>query len=274
MNNKENKIALVTGASSGIGKSMTESLADNGYYVFASARRLKKLEAMKRENIEPLQMDVSDSKAVIEAVKYIDKTKGHLDILVNNAGYGIYGTIEGVKQEDIRKAFDVNVFGLGQVTQAVLPMMRNQKSGLIINISSVVGKISFPFLGWYAATKHAVEGYTDALRVEVKPFGIKVVLIEPGSINTGFEEVAMSTLEKSEDPDVYSKGKKAFTKIVRNSYKSAPGPEAVIKELKKILNSANPRSRYVAGGEGKLFLTLKNILSDRFFDNILSRQYK
>jgi short-subunit dehydrogenase len=266
VNNIVNKTAFVTGASSGIGKSMAEYLAKEGYYVFAAARSLDKLEAIKSENIEPVQLDVTDSNAVIKAVEHISASKGRLDLLVNNAGYGVYGTIEGVSQEDAKKGFDVNVFGLGQITQTVLPIMRNQQSGLIINVSSVVGKISLPFLGWYSATKHALEGLTDALRAEVKPYGIKVVLIEPGSINTGFEDVAMATLEKCKDPEVYANHKASFAKTVRNSYKSAPGSEAVIKELQKIIRTSKPRLRYVAGREGKIFLALKSFLSDGFFD--------
>jgi NADP-dependent 3-hydroxy acid dehydrogenase YdfG len=274
MDNNKQKIAFVTGASSGIGKAMAEHLSEEGYYVYAAARRMDKLEALKSENVEPVQMDVTDSKAVIKAVEHISASKGRLDLLVNNAGYGIYGTIEGVSREDVRKAFDVNVFGLGHLTQTVLPIMRNQQSGMIINVSSVVGKISLPFLGWYSATKHALEGLTDALRAEVKPYGIKVVLIEPGSINTGFEDVAMATLEKSNDPEVYAKHKVSFAKTVKHSYKSAPGSEAVIKEFQKIIKSSRPRARYVAGKEGKMFLALKGMVSDMVFDFLVSKQYK
>jgi short-subunit dehydrogenase len=271
---KKQKIVLVTGASSGIGKKMATYMAEQGYYVYAAARSMEKLQTMKSRNIEPLHLDVTDINSINNAVKQIEKTKGGLDILINNAGYGIYGTIEGVSQEQIQKAFDVNVFGLGQMTKAVLPLMREQQSGLIINVSSYVGKVSVPILGWYSATKHAVEGMTDALRMEVKPFGIKVALIEPGLVATGFEEVAMATLKKSNDPDVYHPMRDAFAKYVRNEYKKAPGPEVVIKELKKVLKTNNPRARYLAGKDSRLFIKMKGLLSDKMFDKIILGYYK
>lgn len=272
MDNTADKIALVTGASSGLGKAMAEYLSNRGYYVFAAARSMDKLEAMRSEKTEPIQLDVTDMSSVSKSVKHIITSKGRLDLLVNSAGYGVYGSIEGVTPEDAKKGFDVNVFGLSQIIQTVLPIMRNQKYGMIINVSSIVGKISLPFLGWYAATKHALEGLTDALRAEVRPFGIKVVLIEPGSINTGFEDVAMRSLEKCNDPEDYKKHKASFTKAVKSSFRSAPDAGVVIKELQKIIGTRNPRARYVAGREGKLFLILRSLISDKMLDFIVSKQ--
>lgn len=272
MSNRQ-QVVLVTGASSGIGKAIVEDLAGKGYYVFASARSMDKLEAMRSKNLEPLQLDVTDGDAVRDAVEHIRASKGRLDILVNNAGYGLYGTVEGLTQEQVRRAFDVNVFGLGQMTQAVLPLMRAQKSGTIVNMSSVVGKVSTPVLGWYAATKHAVEGLTDALRLEVKPFGIKVVLIEPGSIDTGFEDVAMATLEKSDDPAVYHEMRVSFAKIIRNGYENAPGPEVVVDQVYKAITANNPKARYAAGRDAKMFITMKGLLNDGLFDRMVAMQF-
>jgi NAD(P)-dependent dehydrogenase (short-subunit alcohol dehydrogenase family) len=273
MSNKQ-QIVLVTGASSGIGKAIVEDLAKKGYYVFASARSMNKLEAMRSSNIEPLQLDVTDSDAVRKAVEHIKSCKGRLDILINNAGYGIYGTVEGLTQEQVRRAFDVNVFGLGQMTQAVLPLMRAQESGLIIYTSSVVGKVSTPVLGWYAATKHAVEGLTDALRLEVKPFGIKVVLVGPGSISTGFEDVAMATLAECNDPECHTDLRNGFSQVIRNGYSSAPGPEVVLAQVNKAINARNPKARYIAGRDANMAIMMKGILSDGFFDRITESMYR
>jgi len=264
------QIVLVTGASSGIGKAIAEDLAKQGYYVFASARRMDKLEAMRSSNIEPLQLDVTKPEAIQSAVAHIMATKGRIDILVNNAGYGIYGTVEGLTTEQVRRAFDVNVFGLGQMTQAVIPLMRAQKSGTILNVSSVVGKVSTPVLGWYAATKHAVEGMSDALRNEVKPFGIKVILIEPGSIVTGFEDVAMATLAQSDDPAVYNDLRTGFSKVVRNGYAHAPGPEVVVRQVNKALSARNPKARYAAGRDAVMNIFMRRLISDRIYDRIVS----
>jgi NAD(P)-dependent dehydrogenase (short-subunit alcohol dehydrogenase family) len=272
MSNKQ-QIVLVTGASSGIGKAIAEFLAGKGYYVFASARSKNKLEAMRSRNIEPLQLDVTDGDAIHAAVEHIRASKGRLDVLINNAGYGIYGTVEGLTQEQVRRAFDVNVFGLGQMTQAVLPLMRAQKSGTIVNMSSVVGKVSMPVLGWYAATKHAVEGLTDALRLEVKPFGIKVVMIEPGSISTGFEDVAMSTLSECNDPECYDNMRTGFAKIIRSGYEGAPGPEVVVRQVYKAITARNPQARYAAGNDAKMYITMKGLLSDGLFDRMVESQF-
>jgi NAD(P)-dependent dehydrogenase (short-subunit alcohol dehydrogenase family) len=228
---------------------------------------------MRSKNLEPLQLDVTYGEAVRDAMEHIKSNKNRLDILINNAGYGIYGTVEGLTQAQVRQAFDVNVFGLGQMTQAVLPLMRAQKSGLIINMSSVVGKVSMPVLGWYAATKHAVEAMTDALRLEVKPFGINVVLVEPGSIDTGFEDVAMATLEKSNDPKVYDDIKTGFAKIIRNGYSSAPGPEVVVAQVNKALNARNPKPRYIAGRDARMNIAMKGMFSDVLWDRMVESMF-
>lgn len=269
----DQKIVLVTGASSGLGKHIAEDLAKQGYHVFAAARSMDKLATLRSETIEPLRLDVTAEADIQAAVDHIKATKGRLDILVNNAGYGIYGTIEGIRDEHVRRAFAVNVFGLGAMTRAVLPMMREQKSGLIINISSVVGKAAVPVAGWYGASKHAVEGLSDALRLEVKPFGIKVVLIEPGAIRTGFEETAMATLARSNDPSAYADLVSAFSNSIRNGYKSAPGPEVVTRQVNRAIAARNPKARYIAGSDSRLVITLKRLLGDGLWDRVVASQY-
>lgn len=274
MKDSSRKVALVTGASSGIGKVIAEYLADNGYYVYAAARRVEQINNEKRKYIEGLYMDVTDRSSITNAINKIVADKGKIDLLINNAGYGIYGSVEGLPQEHAKKAFDVNLFGLASVIQETLPVMRNNKSGTIINISSLVGKVSMPVLGWYGASKHAVEGLTDALRLEVKDFGINVVLIQPGTIVTEFEDVAMNTLEKSIEPKEYLPLKNSFSKLVRSSYRKAPGPEVVLKELNKIINARNPKPRYAAGSDAKTYLFFRKLFSDRSIDRIISSMYK
>jgi len=268
------RIVLVTGASSGNGKAIAEDLARQGYFVFAAARSEGKLEAMRSEHIEPLPLDVTDGESVRSAVKSITANKGRLDILINNAGYGLYGTIEGATQEQVRHVFDVNVFGYARVIQAALPLMRAQKSGLIINMSSVVGKLSIPVLGWYAATKHAIEGMSDALRLEVKQFGIRVVLIEPSYLNTGFEAAAMAELDASNDPQAYGKLLAAYRRGFRKGYANAPGPEVVVAAVNKAIAARHPKARYRPTRESMMLITLRGLLSDRVFDAVVEMLYK
>ncbi len=189
------RIAWVTGASGGIGKAVTQYLAHAGYRVFASARRAEKLEELRSAAVMPLALDVTEPQAVTKAAERIAEVAGRLDVLVNNAGFGLYGTIEGASDEDVRRQFEVNVFGLGCVTRAALPLLRHGESPTIVNISSVVGKLALPFAGWYSATKHAVEALSDALRLETAPLGIRVVVVEPGAIKTDFDAVALDLPE-------------------------------------------------------------------------------
>jgi len=268
------KTALVTGASSGIGRAVALDLAASGYTVYAAARRMELLEEMQSERIKPLRLDVTDAASIAAMVAQISAEDGKLDVLVNNAGYGIYGSVEGALPEEVEKGFGVNVFGLGRVTRALLPLMRAHASGIIINISSVVGKVSMPFLSWYAASKHAVEGLSDGLRKEVAPFGIKVILVEPGSINTGFEEIAMETLENSAEPEAYHLLRDTFARLVRKSYENAPGPEVVAATVHKALSARRPRTRYRSGRDAKLFLTLRALLSDRMIDRVIQGQFR
>lgn len=268
-----NKIALITGASSGIGKDIAIYLSNNGYIVYAGARRVELIDEYKSSTIVPVSLDVTSVKSIKDVINLIESRESRLDLLVNNAGYGIYGSVEGLSIEDAKKAFEVNLFGLGSVIKEVLPIMRREKSGTIVNISSFVGKMSMPILGWYSASKHALEGLTDALRLEVKPFNINVSLILPGTINTGFEEVAMNTLKKSKDPNDYNDLKKSFTTLIRKSYKVAPKAYVVIHELKKLLKDKSPKARYIAGSDAKTYLFFRKLFSDKIIDKVMARQF-
>lgn len=183
----EKKIILITGASSGIGKATAQYLASEGHVVIATGRQAKTINSIEMPNLHPMVMDIGEDASVGKTINSIVSRFGHLDVLINNAGFWLYGTQEEVSIPEAKRQFDVNVFGMACVTQQVLPYLRAQNSGTIINISSVAGGVSTPFAGWYAASKHAVEAMSDALRAEVKSFGIKVVVIQPGAIKTNFD---------------------------------------------------------------------------------------
>ena len=181
---KMNKVILITGASSGIGKETAKKLISEGHTVYVSARRVDKMDDLVQIGARSIKMDITIDEDIKNAVETVLKEKGRIDVLVNNAGYAIYGAMEDTSIEDARRQFEVNLFGLARITQLVLPSMRNEKSGTIINMSSMGGKIYIPFGSWYHGTKHALEGWSDCMRTELKDFGIKVVIIEPGGIKT------------------------------------------------------------------------------------------
>lgn len=209
-----------------------------------------------------------------EAVDRIIKEQGRIDVLINNAGYGSYGNIENVPIEEIKRQFDVNVFGTARALKAVLPHMRKQKSGLIINMSSVVGKISAPILGWYAASKHAIEGYTDALRPEVKEFGIKVVKIRPGAIKTEFDKVAFDTLDKIEYASDYEPLVSAVRKSLMSMYEKCQGPERTANIIVKAVKARNPHTSYATTNDAKMMIMMKNLLGEKLFGNMMLRMMK
>ena len=179
---------LITGASSGIGFDSARTLANRGHTVYAAARRVEKMEALKAEGVIPIQLDITKEEDILNTLETIKESHQGVDVLINNAGYGLYGAMEDTSLEDARYQFEVNLFGLARLTQLVLPHMRKQNFGRIINTSSVGGKIYTPLGSWYHATKHALEGWSDCLRLEVAPFGIDVIIIEPGAIITEFGE--------------------------------------------------------------------------------------
>src|SRR5690349_17668304 len=184
------KVALVTGASSGIGEAIARKLAQLGFTTYAAARRVERMEPLRDVGVRPLQLDVTDEASMTSAIEHIAAEAGCIDVLVNNAGYGSYGALEDVPLAEGRRQFEVNVFGLAQLTQLVLPHMRRLGSGHIVNISSMGGKMYEPLGAWYHATKFAVEGLSDSLRLELKPFGISVVIIEPGAIRSEWGGIA------------------------------------------------------------------------------------
>ena len=191
------KVILLTGASSGIGYQTAEILAKEGHVVYGAARRTEKMETLKQFGVKPIYLDVTDEESIKSAIDTIIVNEGCIDVLINNAGYGSYGAIEDVEINEAKMQFEVNLFGLARLVQLVLPHMRKQKSGRIINISSMGGRLTSYFGGWYHATKYALEAFSDALRMEVADFGIDVLLIEPGGIKTEWGIIAADKLANS-----------------------------------------------------------------------------
>ncbi len=258
---------LITGASAGIGHAAAELLLKSGYKVYAGARRVEKMKALEALGAKIFYLDVTDEASLKGAVETVLKAEGRLDVLINNAGYGAHGAVEDVPIAEARRQFEVNVFGLARLTQLVLPSMRTRGGGRIINISSIAGKLSMPTGGWYHASKHAVEAYSDALRLETAQFGIKVVLIEPGPIRTEWDNTALVNLEKYSGSGAYGSMVRRITEKFRAGYrKGAPGPEAVADVILKALRSSSPAARYAVPFSAAVMVFAKRLLPDRLLD--------
>ena len=266
------KTALVTGASSGMGEEIARTLHKLGYTVYAAARRTDRLEQLATTGIHALTMDVTDDESITSGIEKIITETGHIDVLINNAGYGSYGAIEDIPTDEARRQFEVNVFGLGRLTQLVLPHMRAQRSGTIINISSMGGRLTTPLGGWYHATKYAVEALSDALRMETAPFGIDVVVIEPGGIRTEWSGIAADHLEETAEGSAYASQIKAVANSMRSesTNKRQSPPSVIADTVEKIVTARKPRTRYVVGFAAKPLVTLRRILPDRAFDRVIS----
>ncbi|MEM7571795.1 MAG: oxidoreductase [Bacteroidota bacterium] len=266
------KVIIVTGASSGIGKATALHLIKEGHTVYGAARRLEKMQDIVEAGGKAVAMDVTNHQQVHAEVEQIIKTEGRVDVLVNNAGYAVYGPVEEISYEQAKRQFEVNLFGLAEITKAVLPAMRAQQSGTIINISSVGGKIYTPLGSWYHATKHALEGWSDCLRLEVKQFGINVVIVEPGAIKTEFDS-AMDQRFGEDASGPYSRLKSSMSKVMENAYK--PGnysePIVIAETISKAINSRRPKTRYAAGKMARQTLMGRRWLSDRGFDGMIMR---
>jgi NAD(P)-dependent dehydrogenase (short-subunit alcohol dehydrogenase family) len=264
------KIALVTGASSGIGMATAGALHDLGYTVYAAARRLDRMSDLADRGVRTLAMDVTDNESMTSGIKRIIAETGRIDVLVNNAGYGSYGALEDVPQEEGRRQFDVNVFGLARLTQLALPHMRAQRGGCVVNVSSIGGKIYTPLGGWYHATKFAVEGLSDSLRVELKPFGIKVVLIEPGSIRTEWGGIAAERLLATSADTAYAgqaKGVVAAMRATETNPRLASPPGVIADAIVRAVTARRPKTRYVVGVGARPAIFLRALLPDRAFDS-------
>lgn len=263
--------ALVTGASSGIGYETTLALLAEGAVVYAAARRIDRMETLKEKGARLVALDVTEDASMIAAVEKIQAETDGIDILVNNAGYGSYGAIEDVPIDEAKRQFDVNVFGLARLTQLVLPGMRKRNRGSIVNISSMGGRMYTPFGGWYHATKYAVEALSDCMRLEAKPFGIDVILVEPGGIKTDWGMIAAENLRKTSSEGAYSAqaGKAADNLAKMYSGSLLTPPQAIAKAILRGVTARRPKTRYLVGFMAKPAVFLRIILGDRAFDRII-----
>lgn len=267
------RTALVTGASSGIGAATARKLHGLGYTVYGAARRLDRMKELADEGIRLLELDVTDEDSLRAGVQRILDETGRIDVLVNNAGYGSYGAVEEVPLSEARYQFEVNVFGAARLIQLVLPGMRAQRSGTIVNISSMGGKIYTPLGGWYHSTKFALEALSDCLRLEIKRFGIDVVLIEPGSIRTEWGDIAAGKLRETSGSGLYAAQADAMARSMdseSNDRRTSP-PEVIADTIAKAVTARRPRTRYAAGFAAKPLIMLRHLLPARAFDTVIRR---
>jgi short-subunit dehydrogenase len=271
----EKRVALVTGASSGIGEETARLLHEAGFATYAVARRVDRMAALAQKGVQTFAMDVTDDASMTEGVRRVLDEQGCIDVLVNNAGYGSYGSVEDVPIEEARRQFEVNVFGLARLTQLVTPGMRAQGSGRIINISSIGGKFYEPLGAWYHATKFAVEGFSDSLRLELKPFGIDVVIIEPGPIITEWNTISRDSLTEVSRGGAYEEraGRVRLTMERGDTGWAGTKPGVVARKILKAATTSHPRARYPVGrGAGSIVLA-RRLLPDRAFDAVVTRMY-
>lgn len=270
------QVALVTGASSGIGAATVRALLGAGFTVYAAARRVERMQDLKDEGARVVSMDVTSDESMTDGVRRILADAGQIDVLVNNAGYGSYGALETVPLEEARRQFEVNVFGLARLTQLVLPGMRQRRAGTIVNISSIGGKFYEPLGSWYHAAKFAVEGLSDSLRIELKPFGVRVVLIEPGPVLSEWSTIARESLLENSRGSAYEDNARKVANVMANF--DRPGragtPEVVARTILKAVQAGNPAARYPTGGGAWPILTARKFLPDRAFDAIVRMMYR
>lgn len=270
------KTILITGASSGIGKATAKKLIGEGHKVYVAARRIEQMKDLEEMGATSIRMDIIKDEDIKTAVDKITSEQGKIDVLINNAGYAIYGSVEDTTIEDAKRQFEVNLFGLARLTQLVLPQMRKQKSGTIINTSSMGGKIYTPLGAWYHASKHALEGWSDCLRIELKQFGINVVIIEPGIIRTEFDEVMAEPMVERSKGGPYEAFAGIVAKATEETYQlKNSSPASVVAEvMSKAVNSDKPKTRYTAGKMAKTMMWARKYLGDRIFDKLIFRHLK
>lgn len=268
-------VAIVTGASSGIGAATAERLARDGFTVYAAARRIERMQPLEASGIIVVTLDVTDDPASTAFVERVLAEQGRIDVLVNNAGYGAYGAFEEVPLDEARRQFDVNVFALARLTQLVLPSMRERRSGTIVNISSIGGKITTPLGSWYHASKFAVEGLSDALRIEVAPFGIRVVVIEPGAIETEWGGIARASAVETSGTGPYRPLVQSATAFLEASDRPgrASPPSVVADAIARAVAAKHPRTRYAVGSQARLAVGARRVLPDHVFDRVISRLF-
>lgn len=272
----DNKVALVTGASSGIGKHTAMALIKDGYTVYAAARRIDRMDELSGQGVHCLAMDITVEEDIQQVVETIQRQHGGVDILINNAGYATYGSVEETSIDDARRQFEVNLFGLARLTQLLIPHMRERGAGKILNMSSMGGKVYTPLGAWYHATKYALEGWSDCLRLELSPFGIDVIIIEPGIIMTEFADVMMEPLLKRSGNGPYGNLANFLAQSADDAYNKGKGtkPEVVAKVISKAIKASKPKTRYAVGSMAKPMMFIKKWFGDRLYDRAIMSQIK
>lgn len=272
------RVALVTGASGGIGLETSLRLLSAGFTVYGAARNVEKMHALEERGGHILRLDLEENGSSERCLEEIVAKEGRVDVLVNNAGYGLGGALEDVPIEEARREFEVNVFSLARLCQLVLPIMRKNGGGRIINVSSMAGRFSSPFTGWYHASKYSVEALSDALRLEAKPFNIKVVLVEPGLIQTNWGKIHAQNIRKFScvSSSAYIKYADAAAKFYERFYSGNRGgssPEVVSRTIAKAVLRKKTKPRYSVGKYSRAFVLIKKILPDSIFDFFESLEF-
>lgn len=268
-------IILITGASSGIGYEAARMLAENGHRVYGAARRTKRMDPLRSFGVIPMALDVTSDISAEEAVGQIISREGRIDVLINNAGYGELGPMETTNLEDVQRQMDVNVMGVARMTRLVLPHMRSQHEGRIVNVASVAGRITFCFAGWYNASKYAVEALSDATRMEVKPYGIDVVIVEPGGVYSDWGVIAADHLRKASEGTAYEERAGRMANVFdmmyrRNPYNLMTSAQRAAQHVCKAATSCHPKTRYAFGVGNATMCFLHTILPDRWFDALIT----
>ena len=264
------KVAIITGASSGMGKEFSKTLLSEGYIVYALARRTELMNDLSDLGANIVRLDISNESDIESLIKQVETEQGGVDVLINNAGFGIYGAVEDITISEARYQFEVNLFGMARLTQLIIPLMRKRGGGKIINLSSMGGKIYFPLGAWYHATKHALEGWSDCLRLELAQFNIKVVIIEPGVIATDFGNVVIDGIVRRSSNGQYKKMTDSFVKALAKSYQNNGGtnPKVIANLVLQAIKSPKPKPRYVAGQMAKPMMFIRKWFGDRIYDKV------
>jgi NAD(P)-dependent dehydrogenase (short-subunit alcohol dehydrogenase family) len=282
------KVVLITGCSSGIGRATAERFAQKGWPVYASARNLDSIRDLEAKGCKTLALDVTSEPSMREAVRAVEEAEGAVGVLVNNAGFGLHGAAEEADLDEVRRQFETNFFGLARMAQLVLPGMRRQRWGKLINVSSMGGRVTFPGGAFYHASKHAVEAFSDVLRFEVRPFGVDVVVIEPGLVRSRFGDTALGTIAEAsssaagaESPEAgpYDSFNANLAATIHGAY-SGPmsrfsvSAERVARAIERAAAAKRSGTRYVVPVPIRSFLALRKVLPDRVYDTMLRTNYR
>lgn len=268
------KVILITGASSGMGKSAAKILHKKGHTVYGAAPDIGMMKELEDSGIATVPLELTREKSIFDCFNTVFRKEGQIDVLINNAGYGSYGAVEDVTIEEAKRQFEVNIFGLARITKLVLPGMRERKSGRIINISSMGGKIYTPFGAWYHATKYALEGWSDCLRLELKEFGIDVVVIEPGGIKTPWGVIASENLKRASGAGPYAKAANRVADGLMKIYTSntLTNVDVLGRVIAKAATTKKPRTRYVKGYMARPAIAVRKWLGDSIYDKMVVTQ--